>query len=109
MRKIISAIHDAGPDDRQVLTIVLRQTDDKRLDFDAQSAVKSAVSDFLKTARGKEALKETNGSFNYGDFVNFVPDTICKRHGFTVEDVITSDIVTEHDESLLPDGDGEPS
>lgn len=103
MYKSISAIHNGGPGDKMVLTITLKYDEAQYPNFNPEQAIKAAAADFLKTERGKKALKETYGNFNYGDFVTYVPDTICKKYGFIVGDSCVTDIITDHDESLIPD------
>lgn len=49
------------------------------------TAVKSAAKEFLSTEDGQKVLDQTCGSFNWGDFVESVPDSICLRHGFLLK------------------------
>lgn len=74
-------------------------------DFDIQKAVKDACVEFARTPEGREAYKGNGNSFNWGDFVAYVPNEICRKHGFerTMDTLsqtkvyFTEQLVTEND------------
>ena len=51
-------------------------------DFSLEKAVKEAVKDYLKTVEGKALKNHLNDRFNWFDFIELVPDNLCKPHGF---------------------------
>lgn len=102
MHMTVSAIHDNGLNDKSVLNITLDCDITKYPDFDPEKAIKDATADFLRTDRGKAILKETSGSFNYGDFINYVPDTFCRKYGFTIWGTGIANTVVDQNENLIP-------
>ena len=103
MLETVIASCTGDPSDKFALGIVIRrQLSDQP--FDALAAMRAAAADFLATDRGKAEIASNSGAFNWGDFVNSVPDSFCKRHGFTVEDTFVTDLLLDHDESLIPEG-----
>lgn len=103
MLKTIAAIHNGGGNDKLALIITLNYDHEKHPDFDPEAAIRAAAADYLHTNQGKAALEDTCGNFNYGDFVNYVPDHMNKKHGFVIQEVNIVSIVTDHNEDLRPD------
>jgi len=64
------------------------------------SAVKNACCEFLETPQGKKVLKHNNDCFNWVDFVNEVPISICEKHGFTISNIIEIDNTVDAYEQL---------
>lgn len=71
--------------------------------FNPIKAIRFATTEFLQTEAGKKVLHENNGCFNYGDFVQNVPDAITRHHGFTVTSATLADYVVDHNTSLISD------
>lgn len=74
----VSAVDRNGTDTR--MQLMLFETDDPNLDI--QSAVKAATSAYLQTEAGKELLELNCGCFNWKDFWDNVPNSICREYGF---------------------------
>ena len=103
MLKTLVAIHDGGNNDKLALILTLDYDPETHPNFDPESAIQAACAEFLHTDRGAKALEETCKSFNYGDFVSYVPDTLCKKHGFTIHaSEVVHDIIN-HNNDLRPD------
>ncbi len=102
IHKIAAVVNSYRAEERLALIINIEQIDDNP-DFDPVEAIQAASAEYLHTADGKETLKNNCGEFNYGDFVNHVPDVINLKHGFTLDSSETTHIVIDHDESLVPD------
>lgn len=66
-------------------------------------AVKAAAKEFLSTDEGQKALEQTCGAFNWGDFVESVPDSICLRHGFLLKGYQKIDRIVALNEQLNED------
>ena len=97
----VIARHD-DPGDNFVLGIVIKH--ENRDGFDVLQAARDAAAEFCGTTRGEAEIAANSGAFNWGDFVNSVPDSICKKHGFTVFDTFVTELIVDHDESLIPEG-----
>ena len=48
-------------------------------------ALRTAVSDFLKTDAGKEAAKHCCYDFNWGDAVAYIPDEFWSKYGLRLD------------------------
>lgn len=68
--------------------------------FDLVEAMRAAARDYAATEAGQSDPEVLSGGFNWGDFVNTVPDEICARHGFVVEDTFVTHLIVDHDEAL---------
>lgn len=68
--------------------------------LDPLAAMKAASKDFLKTDAGRRRLYPA-GFFNYGDFLNDVPEAICLAHGFFVLDTEIVTNVGDNADNLL--------
>ena len=101
---IIAKYHDG--DDWNVLGIIIKSTDGK---LESKSAVveafKAAAAEYAKTPDGKDVVDDNCGDFNYGDFVNSVPDEICEKHGFRVVDTFQTELIVDHDDCLVEEYD----
>lgn len=102
MHKIAAVVNSYRAEERLALIIDIEQADDNP-DFDPVEAIRAASAEYLRTDDGKDTLENNSDEFNYGDFVNCVPDAINIRHGFTLKNYETTHIVIDHDESLVPD------
>lgn len=87
------------PSDRFCLGIVVRH-DGNDQNFDPATAIRAAAAEYCATKTGQKKIKDNGGSFNWGDFVDHVPDTVCKKHGFTVFSTFIADIFVDHNEQL---------
>lgn len=69
-------------------------------------AVRDAVAEFVSsgTRRAEDCLDATCGNFNWGDLYLWLPEDIQKAHGFEILSADTTDFITCHNESLLPEG-----
>ena len=80
--------------------VVVEHGDD---DFDVTAAIKAASTEFIATPEGTALLEKSSGKFNYGIFLEEMPDALCEKHGFALVDTFTTDLIVNHDDSLLPD------
>lgn len=80
------------------ITIVCKILNTKE-DFDLETAMKAATQEYLHTENGKEVYEYNCKYFDYSDFVTYVPNDICRNHGF---EMITTqaDIIANWDEQL---------
>lgn len=69
-------------------------------DFSLEKAVKEAVKDYLKTEEGKALKNHLNDRFNWFDFIELVPDNLCKPHGFLPIRPTKADIWVDFNEDL---------
>lgn len=95
-------IHDLSDLHNPVVTTVEILVDDPE-GFDFETAAKAAARDFVNTDEGRAALGITADHFDYGDFLLYVPETICKKHGFTVIRELGADLILASNESLVSD------
>ena len=94
---IIAKYHDGTG--WNALGIVVEHED---AELDVVAAIKAAAAEFVATPDGEKAIEEAKGDFNYGDFVQNVPNSVCENHGFTVVDTFATNLVVDHDERLIP-------
>ncbi len=92
---------DADPRDGFCLGIVV-ETTKQMAESEVLDAMRSAARTYCKTSFGQEDIASNNGAFNWGDFVNCVPQCACESRGFRVVDTFVTRLVVDHDESLLP-------
>lgn len=97
-RVVVAKYRDEGK--YKALGIVM-QLDDPRTD--PIDAIRSASTDFARTEDGRRVVERNGGDFNYGDFVDEVPEETCLAHGFVVLDTFVTDLVVDHDERLVQD------
>ena len=64
------------------------------------AAAKAACEEFLETSQGKESLEHNNGCFNWVDFANEVPTSICEKHGFSISNIVEIDDTVDAYEQL---------
>ena len=96
-------IAESGYDkNRTRLCIVLEVLSDER-SFDALKAIRDASAEFCGTEPGAAVLKRNDGRFDYGDFAECVPQCICRRHGFTIQNTFPTSIVVNQDENIVED------
>ncbi len=95
MAIITIVAHDLS--DEQCPVALVLQVEVPSRSFDIHSAVSAAVAEYLETPDGAEY---SEGSFNWGDVADYLPEEICNKHGFRIKDVRTADVVVEHDESF---------
>ena len=79
--------------------VVVEHGDD---DFDIMAAIKAASAEFIATSEGIALLEKSSGRFDYGMFLEEIPDALCEKHGFALVDTFTTDLIVNHDDSLLP-------
>lgn len=69
---------------------------------DLQSAVRKACSEYMKTSDGAESYYTVKGEcFNWADFWDDVPNSICEKYGFRKINNIVSDDDVDWDEQLF--------
>lgn len=85
------------------LTALLLETEDNTTDM--RASVKSACEEYLSTPEGRETYEHNCRNFNWGDFILYVPNEICRKHGFTKIDTFTQDGEIDYNEQLakIPD------
>ncbi len=74
-------------------------------EFDLESAVRAACSDYAATANGKAVLEHNQGEFNWADFYKHVPEHLCVRHGFARSLNALPALEVSWDEQLINDDD----
>lgn len=74
-------------------------------EFDLISAVRDAAAEYCKTEEGWNLFEYHSFSFNWEDFAQAVPNSICKKHGFQRVDNHLPYIVVDTDERLFEDPD----
>lgn len=80
---------------------VLFQFDVPDAKFDLLSAVKKAANEYCRTDDGRDRYEYNSKSFNWGDFMIYVPNDICKKYGFTKIDDTENDEIVNFDEALV--------
>jgi len=95
LHTIAAIIHDPKYPSASIIT--LESTSD---DLDIIKAVKDACNEHCRTEGGKRDLEATCGDFNWGDFITYVPNEICERHGFRYVNTVDT-ITVDHDELLI--------
>ena len=96
--KTIAAIERDGMDVR-VLTMTMEILTDEGNDL--KQAVRKACSEYLRTISGIDVYHANCECFNWGDFVQEVPNEICEKYGFRkVQDAISDEYV-DWDEQLV--------
>jgi hypothetical protein len=101
MLKTVVAIERDGFDIR---TLTL-QFDVPSKDFDLESAVKNAATDYCKTTQGKAVYQYNCNYFNWADFAMNVSNEFCEKYGFKMIDSVCEDIIVDWDEQLVNDID----
>ena len=97
MLKSIIAISRDGTD----LQTVMFQFEVPDENFDLMSAIRNAAKDYCNTEDGRDRYEYNNHCFNWGDFDLYVPDEICKKHGFSKIRVSDGDEIVDFDEELV--------
>lgn len=64
-------------------------------------AVNAATKEFLATEEGQKLLDQTCGAFNWADFVESIPESLCLRHGFLLKGYQKIDRVVDLNEQLV--------
>lgn len=64
--------------------IMLVDIFDESADFDFEKAAIAAAIEYCNTDEGRKQYCDNCNNFNWGDFSMYVPNEICKNHGFTV-------------------------
>ena len=65
-----------------------------------EQSLRDAVSDFLKSQTGADAIKWTNGDFNWGDAIMLVPNDIWYKYGIIPLEMKSKNIMVNQDEIL---------
>ena len=76
--------------------------------IDLFAAIKAACIEYCNTPDGKRFYRKKNHhTFNYGDFSNKVPNTICEKHGFRITSCATlrDEDEEDYDTRLVTDED----
>lgn len=74
-------------------------------DFDLVTAVKAAAKEYCLTKKGRETYSENHRSFNWGDLVNYIPDEICQKHGFSIITCRIENEIRDFNEQLVDEYD----
>ena len=72
---------------------------------DLELAVRDACNDYIGTKEGADQFSYNCNNFNWVDFWNNVPDTICRKYGFSKETDSFIDIEVNLDEHLVTEDD----
>ena len=78
MLKQIVALDRDGLDTRIVVITV--NVDEG---VDVEKAIKAACTEYCKTEEGRKTYEGNCNCFNWGDFDTYVPNDICRKHGFS--------------------------
>lgn len=62
---------------------------------------KDACREYVQTKEGRELFDYYCGCFHWDDFVQNVPNWICRRHGFEIVECHEDEIHVELDEPLV--------
>ena len=71
---------------------------------DLESIKKAAIeacNEYIHTDEGKKVYTGNCDCFNWADLEAYVPQDICKKHGFTFTSSSVSDYTVEWDEQLV--------
>ena len=50
--------------------------------IDVLEAIKLVVKGFINTKEGRTIYEDNNNEFNWGDFIRFIPNSMCEKYGF---------------------------
>ena len=95
--KTVVAMERDGLD---VRTIVLNFEVSSEI-FDIVAAAKAAAKEYCLTEEGKRTYEGNCNCFNWGDFDAYVPQNICRRHGFAKIEPPVPDVFVDFDEQLV--------
>lgn len=104
----MSAIRIISAEDRdgfnvRTLTLVFEVPS---VNFDLNAAVRAAATEYCQTEKGRNTYLFTNcHNFNWGDFDLYVPEAICKKHGFRKLDAYIAEEFTDFNEQLVNEDD----
>lgn len=73
--------------------------------FDIVAAAKAAAKEYCLTEEGKRIYEGNCNCFNWGDFDAYVPQDICRRHGFAKIESPIPDELVDFDEQLVDECD----
>jgi len=73
----------------------------KNEDIDPVSAIKQATAEFLATEEGEEALEETNDCFNWGDVLDYIPESVLLKYGVRIVASYTADSTVDLNEQFV--------
>jgi hypothetical protein len=65
-----------------------------------KQAIRDAAYEFAHTELGLELLDYYGGGFSWGDVAD-IPEEICEKHGFRLEDFFVADATTDYYEALV--------
>lgn len=71
--------------------------------LDVLDAMRQAAKEFCQTDAGRREIAANSGNYNWGDFVNSIPESFCRKYGFKIKSTTVSEIIVDHNESLLPE------
>lgn len=86
--------------DEFCLGMIVEHEDDG---LDVLHAMRLAAQEYCKTEAGQAEIQNNGGNFNWGDFVNTVPNEICKKYGFKLVDTFITEQIVDHNETLIPE------
>lgn len=75
--------------------------------IDIEQAVMDACKEYCQTEDGKRTYCDCNCcNFNWGDFVTYVPNSICERHGFKIYDMdYVEELQVDFNQQLVDEDD----
>lgn len=74
--------------------------DKLKTEDDIINAIKEACDEYIRTDEGRQQYEYNCGCFNWADFEPYVPNSICRKHGFAKIDSLLSTIERNWDEQL---------
>jgi hypothetical protein len=86
--------------DFNIATIVMFAADG----VNVKKSIRSACIEFCNTDEGREIFIGNNNCFNWGDFITYVPNDICKKYGLEILDNVQQENAY-FDELLVTDFD----
>lgn len=66
-----------------------------------EKAIHSACEEYISTDEGKKVYADNGNCFNWGDFAANVPNDLCRKYGFIIDNVLHSDMVVELNDQLV--------
>lgn len=104
MKKVVLTAIDRDGLDFTVTNIELLVKDIMTIE-DVKKAMRLACTKYCKTEEGKKVFIGNCHCFNYGDFLTYVPNTICMKYGIKKEEFITSSGLVNFDELLVDESE----
>lgn len=97
--KIMENIVAVERDGLDVRVISIPVVYDDKVINDITQAVRDACAEYIRTPEGRAMYDYNCSAFDWADFDAYVPNEICKKHGFTKRESVRS-VEVDWDEQL---------